>query len=141
MGPDGFTGYPDLMKQPEAEGMYLTFAGLSTEQLREAGGAGAKLLDDYKAKYGADPATSYALYGVAATQVILEAIAKSDGSRKSVRDAVFEGGGISIPADKSVLGKELKIDPATGDVNARDISVLIMKGQKETFNKAWPVSE
>ena len=30
MGPDGFTGYPDLQAQPEAEGMYLTFAGLST---------------------------------------------------------------------------------------------------------------
>jgi hypothetical protein len=37
LGPDGFTGYPDLDKQPESQGMYMTFAGLSTEQLREAG--------------------------------------------------------------------------------------------------------
>ena len=28
MGPDGFTGYPDLQKQKEAEGMYISFAGL-----------------------------------------------------------------------------------------------------------------
>jgi ABC-type branched-subunit amino acid transport system substrate-binding protein len=46
---------------------------------------GAKLLDAYKAKYGADPATNYALYGVSAIQVILEAIKKSDGTRKGVR--------------------------------------------------------
>lgn len=139
-GPDGFTGYPDLQAQPEAEGMYLTFAGLSTEQLREAGGAGAKFLDDYKAKYGADPATNYALYGVAAVQVILEAIAKSDGTRKGVRDAVFEGEGITISAADSVLGKEVKIDPATGDVNAIDISVLQMTSGAEKFLKAQPVS-
>jgi branched-chain amino acid transport system substrate-binding protein len=140
LGPDGFTGYPDLLKLKESEGMYLTFAGLTTQQLREAGGAGAKLLDDYKAKYGDDPATNYALYGVAAVQVILQAIEKSDGTRKGVRDAVFEGEGITISAEDSVLGKELKIDPKTGDVNAIDISVELVTGGKETFFKAQPVA-
>jgi branched-chain amino acid transport system substrate-binding protein len=140
IGPDGFTGYPDLDKQTESQGMYLTFAGLDTSQLRERGGAPAKLLDAYKAKYGADPATNYALYGVAAVQVILDAISKSDGTRKGVRDQVFEGNGITIGQDVSVLGKELKIDPQTGDVNVRDISVLQMKANKETFLKAWPVT-
>jgi branched-chain amino acid transport system substrate-binding protein len=140
IGPDGFTGYPALDKQPESQGAYLTFAGLSTTQRRERSGAGAKFLDAYKAKYGADPATNYALYGVAAVQVILAAIAKSDGTRKSVRDAVFEGAGITIPADQSMLGKEIHIDPATGDVNAKDISILIMKNNEETFLKAQPVA-
>ena len=55
-------------------------------------------------------------------QVILAAIEKSDGTRKGVTDAVFSGEGITIPADESVIGKEIKIDPATGDVNAKDIS-------------------
>jgi len=140
IGPDGFTGYPDLLKLKESEGMYLTFAGLTTQQLREAGGAGAKLLDAYKAKYGADPATNYALYGVSAVQVILAAIEKSDGTRKGVRDAVFEGDGITIPAADSVLGKEIKIDTQTGDVNAIDISVELVKGGAETFFKAQPVA-
>jgi branched-chain amino acid transport system substrate-binding protein len=53
---------------------------------------------------------------------------------------VFEGNGITIAQDVSVLGKELKIDPQTGDVNVRDISVLQMKANKETFLKAWPVT-
>ena len=46
-------------------------------------------------------------------QVILEAIAKSDGTRKGITDAVFSGEGITIPADKSVIGKEIKIDTAS----------------------------
>jgi len=140
LGPDGFTGYPDtLNKMPEAQGMYLTFPGLSTDQLKTAGGAGAKLLTDYKAKYSKDPASSYALYGVAAVQVIIEAIKKSDGTRKGVTNAIFSGDGITIPADQSVFGKETKIDPKTGDVNVKDITVELIKGNAETFLKAVAV--
>jgi len=139
LAPDGFTGYPDLRKQPQSQGMYLTFAGLTTTQLVQAGGAAAKLIDAYKAKYGDVPATNYALYGVAAVQVILAAIAKSDGTRKSVTDAVFSGDGIDISADQSMLGKEIKIDPKSGDTNNKDISVELMKNNQETFLKAQPV--
>jgi branched-chain amino acid transport system substrate-binding protein len=139
MGPDGFTNYPELQKLAQGQGMYLTFAGLSIDQLVEAGGAAAKLLTDYKAKYNSDPAGAYALYGVAALQVILAAIEKSDGTRKSVTDQVFTTG-VTIPADKSVLGKEIKIDPATGDTAAVDISILILKDNKETFVQAQAVS-
>jgi branched-chain amino acid transport system substrate-binding protein len=141
MAPDGFTGYPEFNALKEADGAYLTFAGLTTSQLREAGGAGAKLLDAYKAKYNKDPDSNYALYGVAAVQVILEALKKSDGTRKGVTDAVFGGEGITIPAADSVLGKELKIDPQSGDVNAIDISVEVVKGGQETFFKAQPVQQ
>ena len=140
IAPDGFTGYPAFLAQPESNGAYLTFAGLSTDPLRAAGGAPAKFLDDYKAEYGADPRSSYALYGVQALQVILAAIEKSDGTRKGVRDQVFEGAGITIAQDKAVIGKEIKIDPASGDVGAKDISVELVKDGKETFHKAWPVS-
>ena len=138
--PDGFTGYPDLLKLPQATGMNLTFAGLTQDQLTQSGGASVKLLDAYKAKYGKVPEGSYPLYGVAATQVILAAIAKSDGTRKSVNDAVFSGEGISIPKAESVTGKDIKIDPATGDTTARDITVEAVKGGKETFVKAETVS-
>jgi branched-chain amino acid transport system substrate-binding protein len=140
IGPDGFTGYPDLDKLAQGQGMYLSFAGLSTAQLRTAGGAGAKLLDAYKAKYGQDPPTDYALYGVAAVQVIVQAIAKSDGTRKGVLAQVFGGTGISISATDSMLGKELIVDPKTGDVNAKDISILLLQNNTEGFLKAWPVS-
>jgi branched-chain amino acid transport system substrate-binding protein len=140
IGPDGFTGYPELTKMQEAQGMYLTFPGLSIDQLKAKGGAGAKLLESYKAKFGGDPASSYALYGVAAVQVILAAIEKSDGTRKSVSNAVFSGDGITITADASVLGKEMKIDPTTGDVNVKDITVEVIKGNAETYLKSVSIS-
>ena len=135
-GPDGFTGYPDMVKLPEAAGMYLTFAGLTQDELIKAGGAGVKLFEAYKAKYGEDPVGSYPLYGVAAVQVILAAIEKSDGTRKGVTEAVLSGDGITIPADQSVVGKEIRIDPTTGDTTALDLTIEIVKGGKETFFKS-----
>jgi branched-chain amino acid transport system substrate-binding protein len=72
--------------------------------------------------------------------VILSAIEKSDGTRKSVRDQVFEGSGISLDAGTAMIGKAVAIDPKSGDVSAKDISVELVKDGKETFHKAWPVS-
>jgi branched-chain amino acid transport system substrate-binding protein len=142
MGPDGFTGYPELNKLPEGQGMFLSFPGLTNDDLRKQGGAAAKLLDAYKAKYGSDPASSYALYGVAAMQVILEAIKNSDGTRKSITSQVVGGSNtITIPADVSAIGKEIKIDPATGDVNLLDMTIEEIKGNAETTLKGWPIQE
>jgi branched-chain amino acid transport system substrate-binding protein len=140
IAPDGFSGYPDFDKLAQAQGSYLTFAGLTTTSLREQGGVGAKLLDAYKKKYGADPATNFALYAVEALQVIMKAIEGSDGTRASVRDQVFSGGGITIPADASAVGKTLAISPTTGDADVRDISVINIEGNEEKFLKPWPVS-
>jgi branched-chain amino acid transport system substrate-binding protein len=139
MAPDGFTGYTDFQKLPAGEGTYLTFAGLSTPQLEEGGGAAKALLDSYAAKYGGPPSTSYALYAAAAVQVILAAIEKSDGTRADITKQIFTAPGITIPADKSVLGKEIVIDPETGDTSAKDISVLQMKSGEESFVQAQAV--
>jgi branched-chain amino acid transport system substrate-binding protein len=139
IGPDGQVGYPDLDKMPEAEGTYQTFPGLGLSDLASSAVTG-KFLADYKAKYGKDPDSPYALYGVQALQVILAAIEKSDGTRRGVTAQVLGGsGGITIPADKAILGKEIKIDPATGDVNAIDMTIQHIIGGKETTIKAWPV--
>ena len=78
----------------------------------------------YKSKYGGPPIGSYPIYGVAAIQVILAAIAKSDGTRQSIIDQVFTGSGITIPASESVIGKAFSIDTKTGDVSAKDYSIL-----------------
>jgi len=135
VSPDGFYGYPDLLKLPESNGMYFTFAGAPPEELEKAGGAPAKLLGAFKDKYGKLPEGGYPMYGVAATQVILAGIAASDGTRKGVTSAVLGGSGISVPADQSVTGKEIKIDPSTGDITSHDFSVLTAKGGKVTFVK------
>ena len=141
MAPDGFTGYPEFNADPNATGAYLTFAGLSNELLvkNSPKGAGAKFLALYKKTYKKDPVGSYPIYGVAALQVILAAILKSNGTRKGVTEAVFSGTGVTIPAAQSVLGKVLHISTLTGDTTAKDITVEQIIGGVETTLKAWTV--
>ncbi len=118
---------------PEAQGMYITFAGVPIAELKKAGGPAAKFIDDFTAKNGHAPLSDYAIYGAAAAQLILKAIAASDGTRKGVREAAFSG--ITVPAEESVIGKEFGIDPATGDVTVRDMSIELMKDNEETYLK------
>jgi branched-chain amino acid transport system substrate-binding protein len=136
VAPDGFTGYPSVHALAEADGMYISFAGLPASELIKQGGAGAKFVEAFKTKYGHDPASAYSIYGAAALQFILKAIAASDGTRKGVRDAAFSG--ITVPADESIIGREFGID-ANGDVTVRDMSIQLLTGGDETFYKAWPV--
>jgi branched-chain amino acid transport system substrate-binding protein len=72
-------------------------------------------------------------------QVILAAIAKSDGTRASITSQVLGGSGITIPQAESITGKEIKLDPKTGDTNAKDVTIEIMKNNAETFFKAQSV--
>ena len=130
MMPDGFTGYPDFLALPEAAGAYLSFTGLSIDQFPK-GGVAEKFQADYLAEYGEAPTSSFSVYGAAAAQVILAAIAKSDGTRKGVFEAMK---GIVIPAAESVVGTELRFD-ANGDIVSRDITILNVTDGKETFVK------
>ena len=136
IAPDGFTGYPSVQALAEAEGMYISFAGLPASELVKAGGAAGKFVTDFKAKYGHDPASAYSIYGAAAMQFIMKAIAASDGTRKGVRDAAFSG--VTVSADESVIGKEFGVDK-TGDVTVRDMSIQLLTGGVETFLMPWPV--
>jgi branched-chain amino acid transport system substrate-binding protein len=102
-------------------------------------GAGANFVKAYKKEYKKDPVGSYPVYGVAAVQVILAAIAKSDGTRKGVTNAIFSGSGITIPAKTSVLGKALTISTLTGDTLAKDVTIEVVKGGQETTLKAQTV--
>ncbi len=141
MAPDGFTGYPQFNSMPEADGAYLSFAGLSSDLLAKIDpkGAGANFVKAYKKAYGKPPVGSYPVYGVAAIQVILAAIAKSDGTRKGVTNAIFSGSGITIPAKVSVLGKALSISTLSGDTLAKDVTIEVVKGGQETTLKAQTV--
>jgi len=128
MMPDGFTGYPDFLALPEAQGAYLSFTGLSIDQFPK-GGAAEKFQADYLAEYGEAPTSSFSVYGAAAAQVLLAAIAASDGTRKGVYQAMK---GIVIPASESVVGTELRFDE-NGDIISKDITILNVTDNKETF--------
>ncbi len=136
IAPDGFTGYPSLLKLTESDAMYITFAGLPAGELVKAGGAGADLVAAFKKKYGADPASAYAIYGAAALQVIMKGVAQSDGTRKSAIAKTL--GGVQISAKESIIGKAFSLDK-NGDITVRDMSIQLVKGGEETFLKPWPV--
>jgi len=134
MMPDGFTGYPDFLALPEAAGAYLSFTGLSIDQFPK-GGVAEDFQDQYLLKYGEPPTSSFSVYGAAAVQVLLDAIARSNGTRKDVFEKMKT---VNIPANKSVVGTQLKFDK-NGDILSRDITILIVKDKTETFVKKLTV--
>lgn len=139
IAPDGFVGYPDFDAMPEADGAYLTFSGMAADSLLAQGGAPADFANAFKTKYGKALVNSYSIYGVAALQVILAAIEASDGTRKGVTEAVLSGSGVTVGADISMLGKEIHLDPASGDTTALDMTILQIQGGKEVTLKPWTV--
>lgn len=140
MAPDGFSGYPEMDALPQAKGTYLTFGGLSTEQLVKDSPVAASFVTAYKDRYGAAPTSSYPLYGVAALQVILAAIESSDGTRKGVHDAILGASDLTVPAATSILGQAITINHATGDPVASAMTILQIRGGTETLVSSQTVS-
>jgi branched-chain amino acid transport system substrate-binding protein len=130
MMPDGFTGYPDFLALPEAAGAYLSFTGLDISQFPK-GGAAENFQKAYLKEYKEAPTSSFSVYGAAAAQVILDAIKRSNGTRKDVWQKMKT---VDIPAKASVVGTRLKFDD-NGDILSKDITILIVKDGKETFLK------
>src|SRR5881409_1538682 len=86
LGPDGLLE-EELLKGATCDAalstdMRITFAGLPFEKMR---GVGAKTYEAYKAKFGKEP-TSYALYAVEGTRVILDAIRRTAPQLEHAKD-------------------------------------------------------
>ncbi len=92
-GPDGMLS-DNFLKEAgaDAEGTYLTFAGLPVDKLDQVSPAGKAWHQEYVKLWGQEPGV-YGSYGYEAAMVMLKAIdsctAKNDITRKCVRDAVF----------------------------------------------------
>jgi branched-chain amino acid transport system substrate-binding protein len=91
MLPDGFTTDAIFQRSqggtPQAAGAYFSVAGVGIDKYK---GAALKFIDGFKSQLGGKPVDPYAILGAQATQVLLDAIAKSDGSRSSVIDNVYK---------------------------------------------------
>lgn len=135
--PDGFVGYPDFDKMPEADGAYKTFAGLDAATVKAQSPKAAEFAKAFKDKYGVELSNAYTMYGVAALQVILAGIEASDGTRAGVTAAVLGGSGVTVAADISVLGKDIHLDPTTGDTTAKDCTILTVKDGAESPVMPW----
>jgi branched-chain amino acid transport system substrate-binding protein len=129
IAPDGFLGYPDIDALKAARGMYVTTSGVTLHRIHARGGAGAAFIDAFKARFGHAPDSGFVLYGAAAYQLILDAVAASDGTHDDVRAKLFSG--LTVPADRSVLGLPFGIDKVTGDATLKEITIVRLSGGKE----------
>jgi branched-chain amino acid transport system substrate-binding protein len=88
LAPDGFTTQQTIDEAGEAAaGMFMSVAGVPID---EFAGQGATFAEEFGATLGGQPIDPYAVYGVQAAQILLDAIAASDGSRQSVIDQIFQ---------------------------------------------------
>jgi branched-chain amino acid transport system substrate-binding protein len=86
--PDGFTTQQTIDEAPEATpGMFLSVAGVPIDEFQ---GKGAEFAEAFKPRLGGKEIDPYAIYGAQAAQVMLDAIAASDGSRADVIAKMFE---------------------------------------------------
>jgi branched-chain amino acid transport system substrate-binding protein len=86
--PDGFTTQQTIDEAPEAaQGMFMSVAGVPIDQFE---GPGAEFAEKLKPRIGGTPVDPYAIYGAQAAQVMIDAIAASDGSRADVIAKLFE---------------------------------------------------
>ena len=108
------------------EGAYGSAPVLNPEDIA---GAGKEFLDAYTEEHG-DPEV-YTAYAAAAAQVLLDAIARSDGTREDVVAKMFE---TNIPADDGIVGA-MSFDE-NGDPEKGLISIFQAKGGEWTFVEA-----
>jgi branched-chain amino acid transport system substrate-binding protein len=127
IAPDGFTPVSATVQQSSdtAEGMYVSVAGLPVEQLPAEGKAFVKAFGATQKGGTVDP---YAVYAAQAADVIVQAIANSDGTRAGVASQLFK---VNIP--KGILGP--MAFNANGDVSANPVTIYKVKGGKATTYK------
>jgi branched-chain amino acid transport system substrate-binding protein len=115
ISPDGFSDF--TANGPAAEDMYVSVAGIPPEKLS---GPGKSFVDDFGAQIGTQ-VNPYAAYAAQAAVVMLQAIERSDGTRASVTDELF-----NTNIKDGILGS-FSINE-NGDTTANPVTVYIQTG-------------
>ena len=123
--PDGFTPFSATGETSgnASNGAYISYPGIPVKQLT---GAGAKFVTGFTKVNGGKLPDPYTAYAAQAAQVLMGAIAKSNGTRASVTKGLF---GLKVSA--GILGN-FSID-ANGDTTAGTVSFGRMDGKKANF--------
>jgi branched-chain amino acid transport system substrate-binding protein len=126
MGPDGFTPLSAIVDGAglAAENMTVSVAGLPATQLKGAGQAFVKNFSKTIHK-SPDPYTAYAAQ---AAEIMVQAIAKSNGTRSSVTANLFK-----TKIKNGILGS-FSID-GNGDTTSNPVTIYRVKGGKQTTFK------
>jgi branched-chain amino acid transport system substrate-binding protein len=134
IAPDGFTTQAtiDEAGAKNANGMYMSVAGVPIDEFK---GKGAQFATAFKATLGGKPIDPYAIYGAQAAQVVIDAIAASDGTRKSVLENIFK-----TDLTNSYLGtfKINKNGDPEGAGAVVGFTIYVAKGKLSTFRTMSP---
>lgn len=125
LAPDGFTPVSAFARLagPAAEGVTVSFTATPPERVR---GQGERFVADFRKAIGR-PIEAYSLAAAQATDVLLDAIARSDGSRASVTAELFK-----TRVTSGILGS-FSFD-RRGDTTARAVTIYrIVRGKPTVF--------
>jgi ABC-type branched-subunit amino acid transport system substrate-binding protein len=121
--PDGFTPVSATVQEAgtAAEGATVSVAGLPNTELK---GAGASFIKAF-AKADHQQADPYSVYAAQCAEVIVQAIAQSNGTRADIAKQLFK-----LHLKNSILGN-VSFN-ANGDVTANPVTIYKVKGGKST---------
>jgi branched-chain amino acid transport system substrate-binding protein len=127
LAPDGFTPISATIDGAgaAANNMYISQPGVPEDQLK---GEGKKFVADFKAETGKSTVDPYTAYAAQATQVLLDAIERSDGSRASVSEELF-----NTKVQGGILG-DFEIDE-NGDTTLGTVTFFQVKSGAPEFVK------
>jgi branched-chain amino acid transport system substrate-binding protein len=118
-----FGPVPDLLEAagPAARGMYLSIHGLPNGKLPPKG---KQFVAEFDARQGEPSPDLSAAYAAQATEILLEAIARSDGTRGSVTRELFE-----TAIEDGILG-DIKFDEY-GDLTEGPVIIYRVVGKRD----------
>jgi ABC-type branched-subunit amino acid transport system substrate-binding protein len=127
ISPDGFTPISAVVDGAggAAEGIYVSVAGQPNENL---GPTGKTFVKDFGATQPGGQVDPYSSYAAQATDVLLTAIEKSDGTRADVASKLFD-----TKVNDGILGN-FQINQ-NGDTNSNPVTMYLIKGGKQTTYK------
>ena len=116
LAPDGLTPLPLLVRTAgdAARGVFVSLRGVVTERLPSGGAA---FVQRFASTQGGAEVEPSAVYAAQAAEVVLDAIARSDGTRASVLDALFR-----TRVRDGLLG-DFEFD-ARGDITESPVTIL-----------------
>jgi DNA-binding SARP family transcriptional activator/ABC-type branched-subunit amino acid transport system substrate-binding protein len=115
LGPDAWIEGPAVFAElgDDARGIHASYQGMPVQRL---GAAGQRFVDEFGATQPGGVVTAEAVHAAQATEVLLDAIARSDGSRASVTEALLATdlkggftGDVSFDADGDVRPRPIQI--------------------------------
>jgi len=87
LAPDGFTAQQTIDESgPASAGMFMSVAGVPIDEFV---GKGAEFAEVFKPRLGGKEIDPYAIYAAQAAEIVIDAIAASDGTRASVIEQMF----------------------------------------------------